>query len=171
MFTKKQRLIVLLIFILSLSFFVFSFNNKVNLEKENKTINKADPLGESEIKTKLKENISPIPEVREGAHEANPIFLSENQVTINVLGNNYSVSIEEGESVFEVMQKLADYQESNFSFEYKNYPSLGIFIEKINGVNGKSGAYWIYYINDEEAKVGVSKQILKSGDVITWKQE
>jgi hypothetical protein len=75
--------------------------------------------------------------------------------------------------VFEVMQKVQkeSSKENNFSFKYKEYPSLGIFIDEINEVGGDSGKYWIYYINGKEASVGVSKNIIKSGDIISWEQK
>jgi hypothetical protein len=69
------------------------------------------------------------------------------------------------------MNNLQNNKENNFSFETKEYPSLGIFVEGINGINETPGKYWIYYVNGKEASIGISKYILKSGDVIFWKQE
>ena len=31
--------------------------------------------------------------------------------------------------------------------------------------------YWIYYINEESAKTGISNQILKKGDELRWAYE
>ena len=94
----------------------------------------------------------------------------EKFVTLNVLDQTYKIEIKDGDTVYGAMQTLNN-STNNFSFEKKEYSSLGVFINEINGVKGKSGAYWIYYVNGKEAPVGVSKYILKSGDVITWKQE
>lgn len=91
--------------------------------------------------------------------------------TLEVLGENYSGKIKEGESVYQAMQNLTLDSKKSFLFKIKEYPSLGIFVEEINGVKNSFNKYWIYYINGEEAQVGISNYILKSGDIITWKLE
>jgi hypothetical protein len=48
---------------------------------------------------------------------------------------------------------------------------LGNFIDEINGIKGTKGRYWIYYINNKKASVGVSKYFVKNGDIIKWSQE
>ena len=48
---------------------------------------------------------------------------------------------------------------------------MGSFITEINGIKGLPGKYWIYYVNDKLASVGVSKYVLKEGDIINWKNE
>ena len=69
------------------------------------------------------------------------------------------------------MTNLQNNKVNNFTFNYKEYSGLGIFIDEINGVKGGQGGYWIYYINNKEANVGVSNYILKDGDSVLWKQE
>ena len=91
------------------------------------------------------------------------------KVSLEVLDKKYDKEVNEGSTVFEVMQKIQ--KENNFSFKYKEYPSLGIFVDEINGLSESPGKYWIYYVNGEEASVGVSKKIIKSGDIISWKQK
>jgi len=88
-------------------------------------------------------------------------------VSLIVLNNEYNTDIKEGSSLFDVMEKIKK-ENNNFDFKYKEYPSLGIFIEGINGVNGGGGKYWIYFVNKKEASVGVSNYILKEGDIINW---
>lgn len=92
-------------------------------------------------------------------------------ISFQVLDKNYELKINEGANVFDVMKKLQDEKENEFSFNYKEYPSMGVFIDEINGIKGDSGKYWIYYVNNTEASVSVSKYVLKSGDIINWKQE
>lgn len=99
------------------------------------------------------------------------ILSQENFVTIEVPGNTYKTSYKEGESLYIVMKNLSDRKNSKFSFHSKNYSGLGNFIDEINKVKGTPGRYWIYYVNNKKASVGVSKYIVKSGDIITWKQE
>ena len=48
---------------------------------------------------------------------------------------------------------------------------MGSFVTGINNNKGSPGKYWIYYVNDKKASVGVSNYILKEGDIINWKQE
>ncbi len=95
----------------------------------------------------------------------------ENFVILEVLNESYEIGIKNNDSVYDAMNRLSVLNKNDFSFEYENYQSMGIFIKEINGRKEKSGAYWIYSINGEEASVGVSKYILKSGDVITWEQK
>ena len=69
------------------------------------------------------------------------------------------------------MSQIKEENKNDFDFEYNEYPYLGIFINGINGAVGSPGAYWIYYVNDKEASVGVSNYIINEGDIINWKQE
>jgi len=92
--------------------------------------------------------------------------LNNINVYLNVLNKNYSLIIPEGATVLDTMNISKN---NNFSFKGKEYPSLGFFVEEINGVKGENGKYWIYYINEQQAEVGVSKYIVKNGDIISWK--
>ena len=103
--------------------------------------------------------------------KATPEQINNISVSFIVLDKKYELEINENSSVFEVMKKLQDEKENEFSFNYKEYPGMGAFVNEINGMKGKSGAYWIYYVNEKEASVGVSSYILKEGDSILWKQE
>ena len=104
-----------------------------------------------------------------------PNALSEKnvKVSLEVLNKKYETNIEENSTVFKVMKKIEEKntEDNLFNFKYTEYASLGSFITEINGIKGTSGKYWIYYVNGKEASVGVSKYILKSGDIISWKQE
>ncbi|MEK7585735.1 MAG: DUF4430 domain-containing protein [Patescibacteria group bacterium] len=95
----------------------------------------------------------------------------ENLVTLDVLGSTYKVSIKDKDTAYDAMVGLQNNKNNNFSFRSKNYSSLGNFIYEINGIKGTPGRYWIYYINNKKATLGVSKYVLKSGDIISWKQE
>lgn len=162
MLKNKQKTIFIIFFILSLIYIIFVYSGEIKLKSENKIIEVENNPPKIKDEIILKEKI---------AVEENISLKEKKDITINVFGEDYFVSYEEGDSVFDVMQRLASFSSPDFYFEYKKYPSLGVFVEKINGIKGQPGAYWIYYVNDKEAKVGVSKQILKSGDVVTWKQE
>lgn len=88
--------------------------------------------------------------------------------TLQVLDKNYSVKTEKGVSVYDVMK---DAENDGFSFKVKEYPSMGFFVEEINGIKNGDGGYWIYYVNGVEASVGISNYVIKDGDIINWKFE
>lgn len=94
-------------------------------------------------------------------------------VSLVISGQEYHTSIKEGASVFDAMEKMQKESTENnlFSFKYTNNASLGNFITEINNKKGTPGEYWIYYVNNEKASVGVSNYILKDGDIINWSQE
>lgn len=86
-------------------------------------------------------------------------------------GNNktYQTQIKENSTIFEVMNKL-EREDDSFRFKYKEYKNMGVFVTEINGSLGKSGSYWIYYVNDLKPGVGISQYVLKDGDIIKWSQ-
>lgn len=97
--------------------------------------------------------------------------IKENAVTFTVLDRIYQVSIKDGDTVYDVMNTLQSSKENNFTFESKEYPSMGIFINGINGMKGEANKYWIYSVNSVESSISVSKYILKNGDSILWEQK
>jgi hypothetical protein len=101
---------------------------------------------------------------------SNPIIgiQLKNEVSLVVSDKKYNVSIQKADTVYKVMQNLQKDEKNNFSFIIKEYPSLGIFVDEINGVKGGNGKYWIYEVNDKEASVGISNYIIKDGDIISW---
>lgn len=94
-------------------------------------------------------------------------------ITLNVLNESYVMKIPEGSTVYDAMVFLRDNPEKKhkFYFESKDFSGLGSFVSSINNKVGKRGMYWLYYVNGKQASVGISKYVLKDGDVINWKQE
>ncbi|HLP86453.1 MAG TPA: DUF4430 domain-containing protein [Candidatus Paceibacterota bacterium] len=95
------------------------------------------------------------------------------KVFLTVDGKKYETNIKEGSSVFDAMEKMKNESVVNnpFDFKYKSNSSMGNFITEINGQYGTPGKYWIYYVNNKKASIGVSNYILKEGDIINWAQE
>ena len=62
---------------------------------------------------------------------------------------------------------------SDFQFKGREFPGLGFFVQELNGLaeNPRQGTFWIYYINGEKAKVGISAYTVKADDIISWKYE
>lgn len=152
---RKNIIWVLLLVVITFCFYLlFSNNKKVEIPVEIET-NSELPV---ETQTKsvfvkelpLNENIKNV------------------STTLQVLDKSYSLKTEEGVSVYDVMK---DASNEGFSFEGKEYPSMGFFVEKINGIKNGEGGNWIYYVNGVEASIGISNYIIKDGDIITWKFE
>lgn len=143
---KKKIILVLVLFAVLVG--VLYFNKD---EKEVAVVPEQVVAKEESVSEKIKE-IKTVP-----------------MVTLEVLGEKYRSEVREGDTVYLIMKRLGE--KENFSFNYKEYPSMGVFVDEINGIKGEPGKYWIYYVNGVEASVSVSKYILKEGDVISWKQE
>ena len=63
-------------------------------------------------------------------------------------------------------------RDTDFTFSGKKFGGdLGLFVEEINGVKNNSDKYWVYYINDTKAQVGISNYIIQPNDLIEWKYE
>ena len=79
--------------------------------------------------------------------------------------------LSDGSSVYDFMTVLS--RTDGLVFSGKEFGNLGFFVESIGGiVNDKlKGKYWIYYVNGQKAKVGISQYIVQSSDIITWKYE
>ncbi len=87
-----------------------------------------------------------------------------------VEGKMYTLVYTKGSSVYEFMKELAANDE--FTFSGQNYGGqLGFFVNQVNGIQNANNHYWIYYINGEKAKMGISNYILDDGDIITWNYE
>lgn len=95
------------------------------------------------------------------------------KVGLVVEGKEYNIETIEGSTVFETMLQIKNNstEDNHFDFKYRDTAGLGSFINEINGVAGKPGKYWIYYVNNVKAQIGVSKYILNEGDIINWNQE
>ena len=91
------------------------------------------------------------------------------QISLKVGTQTYALGVEPGATVLQTMQKLST--ESDFSFNGREFPGLGYFVEEINGIKGNADKFWAYYVNDILASVGVSQYVLKTGDIINFKYE
>lgn len=171
---KKQHIIIGLIVLAIFLVYILSFgyNKKDKLQL-------VAPSEQIQIKNDSTKEIQPeileIPIQGKEESKSSQIVVDENniKVSLTVLNEKYETSIKEGASVFDVMKKIQKEStpDNIFNFKYINNASLGNFITEINGKEGTPGKYWIYYVNNKKASVGVSNYILKSGDIINWSQE
>ncbi len=70
-------------------------------------------------------------------------------------------------SVLDVMHALT--AEGTFSFSGREYPSLGFFVESIQGKKNAGGYYWFLYVNGKESEKGASQTFLSPTDTVEWK--
>ncbi|MBT4121168.1 MAG: DUF4430 domain-containing protein [Candidatus Magasanikbacteria bacterium] len=98
----------------------------------------------------------------------------ENPIILTVAGEKYTREMREETTVYELMQNLSASSVKPFMFSGQDYGAgMGYFVTEINGIKNdpQAGKYWIYYINGDSAKIGISNYIIKKGDIIEWKYE
>lgn len=78
----------------------------------------------------------------------------------------YVPCIANGTSLLAAMQAATA---DGLVFTGKEYPSLGFFIESINGKRGENGYYWFLYINGESSSAGASQTLVSAGDDVEWR--
>lgn len=82
-----------------------------------------------------------------------------------------SLDVPEGSTAYDLM-KIAQ-AKGLISFDGREFAGLGFFVEEINGARQDftKNMTWIYYLNGDKAKVGISNTIIKQNDIIEWKYE
>ena len=163
---NKKNILIVFILIVLVILSIFLYFNRKNI-KNYKV--------KEEFKTEIPKEIEDIKNLDKAEIKSQPVIPDkiENQglnVSLLVLDKKYDIAIKKGDSVFIAMGKARD-NRILFDFNYTATPGMGSFITGINGQMGSPGKYWIYYVNDIKASVGVSQYILKEGDIIKWKQE
>jgi len=98
----------------------------------------------------------------------------QNPITLKVNDEEYNTELKPDSTVYELMQTLTAMSIKSFGFSGQDYGAgMGYFVTEINGIKNdpQTGKYWIYHINGEPAKIGISNYIIKKGDVIEWQYE
>lgn len=93
----------------------------------------------------------------------------EIEIALSVEDKRYTVPIQKGSTVLDVMSALRS--TAQFSFSGREFPSLGFFVEEINGKKNTDGYYWILYVNGKPSNTGVSQTFLSENDSVEWKYE
>jgi len=160
---KKNQNKIIIIFtfaIIFLSVFYYFENKTIDIKSNVKMEPRSEILEDkiSEIEDELKEN------------KDSRVIEEKETVSIIVLDKSYQIEIKNNETVYLAMKRLKE-KDSNFSFNGKLYPSLGFFVDEINGAKNSLGSYWLYYVNGQEASIGISEYKLQNGDIISWKLE
>jgi len=133
-------------------------------------IKKPNQLSEKAIQ---EENIAPKENAKTSQSAASS---SENksvgeQHALYVGEKKYEIFVPKNSTVYGLMNALA--ARGDIIFSGKNSSGLGFFVDEINGIknNASGNTYWLYYINDMAASVGISNYVLKADDIISWKYE
>lgn len=102
-----------------------------------------------------------------------PSSTFQNPIVLTIANEKYITEFATNTTVYELMQKLSASSIKSFSFSGKEHTGLGFFVEEINNTknNPQTGKYWIYYINNKPAQLGISNYIINKGDIIQWKYE
>jgi hypothetical protein len=87
-------------------------------------------------------------------------------VRITIESATYMPCTEGEVSVLTAMQEAT---KNGLVFSGREYPSLGFFVETINGKTTGNGYYWFLYINDESSSHGASQTLVRPGDEIEWR--
>ncbi|MFA6324851.1 MAG: DUF4430 domain-containing protein [Candidatus Paceibacterota bacterium] len=153
--TKKLILIIFLLIICSILIYAYKQPNN-DLKSKNLTTDPSSYQGEGQ-----EENTYPL--------DKNKLISKTSGVTTLFINDTkYEIEIKEEISVYDLMTELQN--EGEITFKDKNYSGMGKFIEEINNIkNGEK--YWIYYVNDKKAEIGVSNYKINNGDIVSWKYE
>ncbi|MBU0613081.1 DUF4430 domain-containing protein [Patescibacteria group bacterium] len=90
-------------------------------------------------------------------------------ITIGEESTTYSTIAREGFSVLDILQLASD--ENDFELKTQE-SSLGVYVDSIAGkAGGDNKKYWMYYVNEESATVGVADYVIEDGDSIEFKFE
>lgn len=160
---NKKYILYSLIILIPIIFYLFIKSNNEDIPiiipdeytHSEKVIEPQKEINPAALKTNLIEEIK----------EDNLI-----KIQLTVEGKIYNTSIQEGQTVFEVMKKIEE-ENQDFSFKYTEHKGMGSFVTTINGLEGVPGKYWIYYVNGDKPSVGVSRFVLKDSDIIKWSRE
>jgi hypothetical protein len=101
----------------------------------------------------------------------NALRNTKNTETITVVAgqDKISLSVTPDTTFYDALVQART--EGKISFAGKNYPALGFFLTDIESLHAGKGKDLLYYVNGKEATVGVSKYVLKDGDILEWKLE
>lgn len=86
-------------------------------------------------------------------------------------GVDTTMYVEKGATAYTLMEAVE--RAGGITFSGTTYGSLGFLLESIGGISTdyQKKMYWIYYINNKKATIGLSNYVLNHDDIITWQYE
>ncbi len=97
--------------------------------------------------------------------EATPLGFSS--IALSVGSTTYRASVPAHTTVLNAMRILAS--TTAFTFTGREYPSLGFFVESIDGTPHANGYEWFLYVDGKESSTGASHTTLNDGDRVEWR--
>ncbi len=168
---KNKYIKIFLFAVLAVLFIAFFYQYSKKVINSESVVNTTPKIEAPKLvprKTESSKKVtSKISEVKEIIPE-----VDTNKISIKIIVEDkvYESRASEGVSIYQSMVYLST-QNKNFTFTSKDYSGMGMFVDSINGVQGNEGKYWVYYLNDKKASVGISKNFLKEGDTVRWERE
>ena len=93
------------------------------------------------------------------------------EVTIDYAGEvgktteKRSITVEEGKTAWDTLQIAVGKE----NIEYKDYGGdMGVFVSGINEVKPEGNRFWLFKVNGESSKIGVSTYEVKKGDKLEF---
>ncbi|MBP7805091.1 MAG: DUF4430 domain-containing protein [Candidatus Pacebacteria bacterium] len=97
--------------------------------------------------------------------------LGQEQITFSLMAGGPLIVLEgEGNRTLYAYLEEAN-GEGKINFTAKEYMGLGFFVTEIGELQEGGGKHLLYYINGNEASVGVSTYLPQNGDHVDWKLE
>ncbi len=149
---KKHILIYILVVIIC----IFTF---IGFIKEKSSSIKVDPLHSLSVETVVQSS-----KTKDQSTSTSDIF--DGTIQLVAGGINVSLPFMIGERLYDVLENA--HNRGGLVFEAHEYSGLGFFVTTIGTLREGYGRNLIYFINGQEASVGVSLYIPRDGDVITW---
>ncbi|MEI7688813.1 MAG: DUF4430 domain-containing protein [Candidatus Nomurabacteria bacterium] len=170
---NRKKIFIVIIFLVLFAIILLSYFSLLRKKEAKEFKKEISPIVVNGVENNNLETKNKIEIKYEVKQVADNSDLNKIKVSLEVLGKTYNTEIKKNSSVFDAMKILEEenLKDDTFSFKYTKHLGLGAFINEINGVKGVPGNYWIYYVDNKKASVGVSNYILKAGDIISWKQE
>ncbi len=142
------------------------FSQKSFVELENAPITKSTEVVSPKIEVK--------PQSPARVHATPPPFKpattsEQPEIPAHSDATSYVIPVHASGSVLDAMRAFAS--TTSFRFEGRDYPSLGFFVESINGKKPAGGFVWIFYVNGVKSGKGVSSMHVTPDDNVEWKYE
>lgn len=83
--------------------------------------------------------------------------------------STYSLPVHANETALDLMRTAAS--STSFRFSGKEYPSMGLFVDSIDGIPSHNGMDWFLYLNGKSSELGASEAPVHAGDVVEWRFE
>lgn len=102
--------------------------------------------------------------------ESSEEIAEEITLLIGESDDEFHIDYVEGESAFDVVQRL-DQENDSFAFTFDEF-DFGVFITEINGVIADdTKEFWSFEVNGETSEVGISDYVVQPEDTLSFKIE